>query len=1062
MSLNMATEGKKFKKKHFLFNGEWIPDQDPLKIGEQNYSELQNTRYTDTGLDGVSGFSKINSTPHATYIKGRSGIQLVTTYDTESRILVQAKNSGETASAIIQNTTSVPGTGDFAGAVLHTDASGAAVGRFAKWPRGAIAYCNGEESLIYAGDQMDCAGFLNYAPDGDFKYNYQPVISNLATDSENIATLYRVSESVDANTKLLLHLDNNVTDTVGTHTPVNNGAMAFDAATKVFGTHAASPDAGNDFIHVPDHADFVFSGGTFTVDCRVRLENLPGAATRFALYHHETAGTGNDWFEIYIDENGAVWARVCEDNVGVADYVVSLNTENGVIAADTWYHIEVVESGDNFYIFVDGVQRAYVSDTDRAADYTGNVQIGYNGDGAGFYLDGFLDEFRVSNSARHTGAFEIPIAAYGSATTRTYIYLGARRPLQGFKLTAGTANTTAGTLNVEYWDGTNWAGVGSLSDGTESGGKPLAQTGSVTFDTTVGNAKVKAIDSTVLFWYRVTITDCDATTTISHVTEDAPMQAVVDLWDGIFRTCISFQAYDNSTYNDYTLNVAGGDYSSANTATYAPLNALGTSDYFVAGFDERIMALNVVLVGGSVNTTASTILTVYYWDGDDWVSVGTLDDGTFENNASFAASGTISWNAPAHNTEFTTEISNEIPLYFYKFQFSQALSADVKVDAVYGIPAPRKIPGGYKFPFMFQNKPMLCAYESGKEGNRVDWGVTNTTEGHNGNDSSAGIYGPLYFGSSAEELNCAVELYNRFGSSIYNVAIFCKNAETWLLDGYDGETWRKKQISSNEGCPAPRTMDTAEVGFGVAEGARRNIAVWLSYKGPIVFDAAVLVPVRSRISNYFDKDKSECINYSAIERSWSLIDPDHMEWNLLFPSGSGQTECNKWLCLDLVRLKWFEKVPPTGKYPQAGFRVTDTNGAQYAFGMLDTGHLMHLDNGTTWDGTAIEQIIGTADLVPTGDMWDFTKIGRMKLAAVATSETTSAAIGHYADGKGTGTDLPGVSLTGTDRYIRSRAPKVDRSAFSHKFRFIVSTSATTKGFQPLAWSYQYEVVREDK
>lgn len=44
------------------FNGKWDPVHDPLLIGKENYSDIQNLRYKDKGLKGVMGYSKINST----------------------------------------------------------------------------------------------------------------------------------------------------------------------------------------------------------------------------------------------------------------------------------------------------------------------------------------------------------------------------------------------------------------------------------------------------------------------------------------------------------------------------------------------------------------------------------------------------------------------------------------------------------------------------------------------------------------------------------------------------------------------------------------------------------------------------------------------------------------------------------------------------------------------------------------------------------------------------------------------------------------------------------------
>jgi len=73
---------------------------------------------------------------------------------------------------------------------------------------------------------------------------------------------------------------------------------------------------------------------------------------------------------------------------------------------------------------------------------------------------------------------------------------------------------------------------------------------------------------------------------------------------------------------------------------------------------------------------------------------------------------------------------------------------------------------------MFQNRPLLCGYIAGKEGNRVDYGMSDAVSVWNGESASfAGA--ALYFGGS-EELTAFAQVYNRFGASIYIAGIFTK------------------------------------------------------------------------------------------------------------------------------------------------------------------------------------------------------------------------------------------------------------------------------------------------
>jgi len=64
------------------------------------------------------------------------------------------------AAAVLQNTTRIPDLGDFEEEILHIDDTNAGLGRFAAWPQGHLAYCNGVETMIWAGGEMPCAAFI--------------------------------------------------------------------------------------------------------------------------------------------------------------------------------------------------------------------------------------------------------------------------------------------------------------------------------------------------------------------------------------------------------------------------------------------------------------------------------------------------------------------------------------------------------------------------------------------------------------------------------------------------------------------------------------------------------------------------------------------------------------------------------------------------------------------------------------------------------------------------------------------------------------------------------------
>jgi hypothetical protein len=120
------------------------------------------------------------------------------------------------------------------------------------------------------------------------------------------------------------------------------------------------------------------------------------------------------------------------DNAGVETWkwtVVSAGTsiifseQFTALTTNIWYHIALVRSGNNFLIFQNGSQvGSTVVDSDAVPDFAYPLEIGrYGGLSAGQYLNGWLDEFRVSKGvARWTSNFTPPAAPYSPSEEPGY------------------------------------------------------------------------------------------------------------------------------------------------------------------------------------------------------------------------------------------------------------------------------------------------------------------------------------------------------------------------------------------------------------------------------------------------------------------------------------------------------------------------------------------------------------------------------------------------------------------------------------------------------------------
>lgn len=696
------------------------------------------------------------------------------------------------------------------------------------------------------------------------------------------------------------------------------------------------------------------------------------------------------------------------------------------------------------------------------------------------------DDSALANPRDYTEAANDTLETTGhkftvAAATTDYFVIFTNRPAQGFYFDVASVNATASTLTANVYTSAGWAAVSSASDGTADGGVALAQDGYYGFTSTVSNAVRFHFEGLYLYAYRFVLSAGSAD--IGNVKADLPWQELNNNWDGVPRSPILFAVgITGDPDENYTVNVQ--EPSNLSYPNGAVLDGMTHSSggYIVAIFEDRMAGIRLDFLGEYLNAAASTTDT-YYWDGDSWVNTSDTD-GT----SGFTESGLISWVPPAESAEFPYTYMN-VTGYAYKIDVVGAdvtnagADDEVIVDYCNGIPAPEDV-GPFAFTVNHKGRLFGASLSQEAQYNRVDYTPAAFPDVWNGTESSDNGKQSLYFGG-AEKLTGGASLYNRYGSNIFSVLVLFKYSEMYQLKGNGPEEFEIDVVSENIGCPAPLTIANAEIGFEVQAEAKRNIIMWVSTSGPMAYDGAVLYPING-IDNYFDPNEAECFNwaYADIARGW--YDPIYREYNLLFPSGSGQTTINKWLVYDLERKSWFEKYTGSAEMPICGFQVADTDGGQYVYGGLNDGSMMRLDNGTSWNGTGIDYKLVTGDFWPNNNnVWHQTRIRRIKLIAKKLTTDHSVEIVYRKDTdaeagiSGIWRDTDDVTWTDDDvlwassslltmslyseggaRLIRDTKPK-NLLGWSHSVGFQMTTSDTAKAFEPIGWGIEYEVVRDD-
>lgn len=1064
----------------FNFDGQWLPDVEPSKIGPNNFRTYQNFRPVPGGIEGVQGDTKINTTAITTYQDIENAHHFNKDQPPESHVITIAGDSG--VSYVYDNTTAIPSQGDFSSTTLYAIDTSALQVRMSDAPNGHITVLDGKESLIWGGDEMPVAAFFTsesaVTDDTINARDYTSQVNNNLSTADEVAI---IGGGNDDETKSLLHFDGidgsqtfteSASGTTETRTWNVDTTAQIDTDQKKFGTAAGFFDGGTS-IYAADSVDWHpangdGSGNTFyTIDLWFR-SSVDDPSKSYGIFN-QYANAGDDHHYVFISSsaNQIKWEY---RNGGVIQQTITAETDP-LWEKNKWHHLALINGWggvlNQYAITLDGVVDVIDSDATTLIKIDSNIEIGVYTDifsGASNFFTGWIDEFRITRGkARWTSNFNPPARPYSAEANNWVVF--TNRPISGISHYVVNGNTLSGqTVTYTYWNGSSWSGV-SVIAGSGATNDPtfgLSQSGKITWASTVDTAKPKYLEGKLFYAYQGELSDGEAT--IFNITVDAPMQPIVDLWDGVFRQPISFQTIDSSGTSDWTREVKEG--SSRIFPIGAQMGGITSSDQTIIIFDDRMQAVRFQFL--EINETATPDLSgasVGYWNGSDYADQSSQYDQTTQDGVPLNKTGTISWQPPNREEEFKQTLYG-VEGYAYRFVWNGTLdsagdASATLIDLVFGIPAPIKV-RPFKFAMVYKKRLLLAGYTEGNKGNRIDYSVTNTTEAWNGLESSMDGIQSIDVGGN-EDLTAGVQIYNRYGSNIITGLVLLKKTQTYFLIG-DGPTGDNKfkvlPISNNIGCPAPLTLATAEISYEVAESqATRNLAMWLSYSGPMLFDGAVIIPLGG-IDSFFDPADVNYVGAVNIENAVGWYDITYKEYNLRVGA--------KWFVFSFIEKKWFEKYTPT--MPTVGFQVADVNGSKYTYSGVTTGFLMRQENGTTWaeTGNGIEQIIRTGDFFPVFDKngqfdpWYTTRLRRLKVGYRVMSENVTLDINYYLNSSVTPTALSGVPLSSGDNTYNRNTQALNLLGWQHGLEFKATTSSTDKGARLQGYGYQYWIEREDE
>ena len=230
----------------------------------------------------------------------------------------------------------------------------------------------------------------------------------------------------DANTKILLHMNSDFSDSSDSgHTPTINGAT-IDTGVKKFGAGSGKfVSASSQYVNYLDSVDWTMGNGDFTVDWWVRrLASISSLEIAFGQVD-STGATVNGSFYGGMQPTGALWAGV---NVGGVVFQVTGATTG--LDDGNQHHFAMVRSGINLFLFADGVLDATLATlgTSSINDSIYKLGVGRFGELNSNYWNGHMDEFRISKGvARWTSNFTPPSAEYNGAPPGGGVIIPRRR-----------------------------------------------------------------------------------------------------------------------------------------------------------------------------------------------------------------------------------------------------------------------------------------------------------------------------------------------------------------------------------------------------------------------------------------------------------------------------------------------------------------------------------------------------------------------------------------------------------------------------------------------------------
>ena len=191
--------------------------------------------------------------------------------------------------------------------------------------------------------------------------------------------------------------------------PASNSALAITAVTATTITVNVGAVPVDEYATVATSTEFGFGTGDFTVELWIKPNSVASGSKVITDFRPTSSDTA-----VLLLQSGSVVEFQSTNGAGSIT-----GTTNLVV--DTWYHVAVVRESGVTKLYLDGVQQgSNLTDTTNYGS-TRPIKIGANLNGSAAF-PGYIDDLRVSTSARYTGTFTVPAMHQGDADAKLLVH----------------------------------------------------------------------------------------------------------------------------------------------------------------------------------------------------------------------------------------------------------------------------------------------------------------------------------------------------------------------------------------------------------------------------------------------------------------------------------------------------------------------------------------------------------------------------------------------------------------------------------------------------------------